>query len=214
MGELPGPLLGPEPLQPAALRGPVGLIGTGLAPPSPQRCPGAPRGRPRRPSVRGSRSLFRSGARPGRSPRAAAGLRHPCVRPAGACGGASHPRPVPPDRGQGACERGLIVPGPCVQRGAAQEHRPSRPHGHIVGPAAGLTPVHPDRHCWIPPTLSRVCRPLFYNSFVPLICSLNSHPSTFAARRHITIRGRKISKYSITCEIFVSMVSSSVMVCA
>jgi hypothetical protein len=51
-----------------------------------------------------------------------------------------------------------------------------------------------------------------YKSFVPLICSLNSQPNHFAARRHITMRGRKISKYSITCERRVSIVSSRVIV--
>ena len=49
-----------------------------------------------------------------------------------------------------------------------------------------------------------------YSSFVPLIWSLNAHSSNFAACRHITIRGRKISKYSITWDV--SMVNSSVIV--
>jgi len=45
-----------------------------------------------------------------------------------------------------------------------------------------------------------------------LICNLNSHSRNFAARRHITIRGRKISKYSITWDNRVSIVNSSVIV--
>jgi len=53
-----------------------------------------------------------------------------------------------------------------------------------------------------------------YNRVVPLICNLNSHPRNFAARRHIAIRGRKISKYSITCDNRVSIVNSSVIVWA
>src|SRR5207302_1590724 len=51
-----------------------------------------------------------------------------------------------------------------------------------------------------------------YRSFVPLIISLNSHPSNFAARRHMTMRGRKISKYSITWDRRVAVASSRVIV--
>ena len=68
--------------------------------------------------------------------------------------------------------------------------------------------------CVSPQDTHRYCQEAIvdppYSSFVPLIWSLNAHPSNFAACRHITIRGRKISKYSITWDV--SMVSSSVIV--
>ena len=38
------------------------------------------------------------------------------------------------------------------------------------------------------------------------------HPKNSAARRHMSMRVRKISKYSITGQISVSIVSSSVIV--
>ena len=51
-----------------------------------------------------------------------------------------------------------------------------------------------------------------YSSRVPLITRLKSQPRKAAARRHITMRDRKISKYSMTCETVVSMSSESVIV--
>ena len=48
-----------------------------------------------------------------------------------------------------------------------------------------------------------------YNSSCPLMISLKWSPSAAAARRHSSMRVKKISKYSITAEIAVSMSSLS-----
>src|SRR5205085_3500356 len=51
-----------------------------------------------------------------------------------------------------------------------------------------------------------------HSSWAPLMFSRNRQSSVSAARRHMTIRPRKISKYSMTWLISVSIVSSSVTV--